>query len=811
MTSSTSTLRPPALAPAGSRSGAALSRFLFFILIAAVFFASGAAGLIYQVAWVRILSLIFGVTVHAVSTVLAGFMAGLALGSFFAGRIAERVRNPFLVYGLVECGIGATGLLTPWAFGRLRAVYPSINRWIEEAVPALVAGGAQDDFVPGALRLVIAFIILLVPTTLMGATLPVMLKSSLIRGSSLGGSVSVLYAINTFGAIAGTVGAGFFLIGDYGVRASINTAAAINLGVGVVALLASLVIGSGAARRGSTRADPVSRSAVPDEVLTRRVVVLVAFLVSGLCGLAFEVVWTRLLSLFSKDNSTYGFTLMLAMVLFGIAAGSYVISPLAGALGRRLNWWVIFALLELGIGLAAVLSITVLSNLPAAVALVSTWPGLSLLATNDDGFMILSAFAAIVPSMFLSGMTFPAAAQIYAADRPDAARRVGTLYAANVLGAIAGSLLAGFYLLPHFASQRSLTLLSLGSVGAAALVLWAAPRVHVVVKLALTALGAVAFVFAVRSAPDLAIYLNRARFPDQDVVWYREGLESSVTLVRDKDSYITLFTNSRGQARDEPALVAFHRLLAHYPMLLNPNPQRALIVGIGGGTTSGAVAIHPGVHLDAVELSDAVIAAVKGSEEFGRVNYRFWELPNVTLRQGDARNHLLTSGQKYHVISGDAIRPNDAGATTLYSVEYYQLCAAALEDDGLMAQWIPPFSDFQYKLIIRTFLAAFPYATLWQDGDLIIGSKSPIKVDRAALERRFADSRLQAELAKAGLPSAAEMLTHYNASEDELRRVVGDGPIITDDRPYIEFFRNLPVDEPPNMKVYSRDVRQVLR
>jgi spermidine synthase len=193
------------------------------------------------------------------------------------------------------------------------------------------------------------------------------------------------------------------------------------------------------------------------------------------------------------------------------------------------------------------------------------------------------------------------------------------------------------------------------------------------------------------------------------------------------------------------------------------------------------------------------------------VNYRFWELPNVTLRQGDARNHLLTSGQKYHVISGDAIRPNDAGATTLYSVEYYRLCAAALEEDGLMAQWIPPFSDFQYKLIMRTFLAAFPYATLWQDGDLIIGSKSPIKIDRAALERRFADPTLQSELAKASLPSAGEMLTHFNASEDELRRVVGDGPIITDDRPYIEFFRNLPNDEPPNMKLYSRNLAGLLK
>jgi spermidine synthase len=172
---------------------------------------------------------------------------------------------------------------------------------------------------------------------------------------------------------------------------------------------------------------------------------------------------------------------------------------------------------------------------------------------------------------------------------------------------------------------------------------------------------------------------------------------------------------------------------------------------------------------------------------------------------------MLVSGQRYHVISGDAIRPNDAGAATLYSVEYYRLAAQSLEDDGLMTQWLPPFSDFQYKLIMRTFLAAFPYATLWQDGDLLIGSKSPIKVDRAALAARFADPRLGPILAEGDLPSAESMLSRFNASEVELRRVVGDGPIITDDRPIIEYFRSLPQDDPPDVKVYSRDLSHVLK
>ncbi|HEV2126787.1 MAG TPA: hypothetical protein VGW38_28865, partial [Chloroflexota bacterium] len=217
---------------------------------------------------------------------------------------------------------------------------------------------------------------------------------------------------------------------------------------------------------------------------------------------------------------------------------------------------------------------------------------------------------------------------------------------------------------------------------------------------------------------------------------------------------------------------------------------------------------HPGAQLDAVELSDAVIEGVR---RFSHINHSFYDQPGVRVLQADARNHMLTSGRKYDVISGDALRPNDAGAGTLYSVEYFRLCADTLEENGVMTQWLAPFSDYQYKLILRTFLAAFPYVTLWQDGDLLIGSRQPITIDPAQLERKFADPQLKESLQAVGLRSAQDFLSRFNASEAELRRVAGDGPIITDDRPSIEFFRSLPKDEPPNTKGYSRNVNAILR
>jgi spermidine synthase len=211
----------------------------YVALVCGFFLLSGAAGLMYQVAWVRILSLIFGVTIHAVSAVLAGFMLGLATGSFLGGRLATTVRSPLLAYALIELGIGASGLLTPAAFAVLRDAYPPIYQafaGLEAGVAGLPVLGAIAGTLPHLVRVALAFLIMLIPTTLMGATLPVVLQSSLARGWSLGGTVSLLYAVNTAGAIAGTVGAGFFLIAETGVSGAIRIAATLNLTVGVIAL-----------------------------------------------------------------------------------------------------------------------------------------------------------------------------------------------------------------------------------------------------------------------------------------------------------------------------------------------------------------------------------------------------------------------------------------------------------------------------------------------------------------------------------------------------------------------------------------------
>ncbi len=804
-------------------SSAAAERGWLLPLLLALFFCSGICGLIYQVLWLRILTLVFGVTVFAVSTVLASFMAGLALGSFGAGKLADRCRNPLAVYGLTEVLIGLTALATPEAIGALQGVYRGLYELL---------GGAP--LVVGAARLVLAFLILLVPTSLMGATLPIVVKSSLLRSGRLSQNVSVLYAVNTFGAIVGAASTGFILIPGLGIHTTVRLAAALNLAVGLAALIAARAVGGArgqglgdrgwgdtpqAPRQGAAAPAPQSWGVrnhgrvsstpspqppppipYPPAVLA---VVFWAFGLSGCLSLAYEVVWSRVLAMFF-DTSVYGFTVMLTTVLCAIAAGSAAVTP---ALQRRWNWVVVFGALELVVALTAVLSIVTLGEMYHLTGWLQQAVGLGEALSTPLRFMVFVSFLAIFPPMFFLGMTFPVAARIYAAAASDAGRRVGAIYAANVCGAIFGSLVAGFVLVPRLGSQGSLVLLAAGNALLGLALLWTQRR-RLGMRLAAVAAPLAALVLLMQLAPAMYPNIFSGRFPGQEVRWYEESLENTVSVVRDAAGTDTLYINSREQGSSEPGEVRYHRLIGHFGMLLHPDPRDVLVIGLGGGPTPGAVSQWDNAQVDVVELSDGVRDAARW---FAADNYDVLQQSNVHLRIDDGRNYLLLHDRRYDVVTADIIRPYDAGAANLYSVEYFRLVRDALKPDGLMVQWLPPYSEYQYRLILRTFLEAFPHVTLWLTGDLLVGSKQPIRLDQAALAAKFASPRTRAALDDVGLDDAQQVLDWYHAGTAELRRVAGDGPIITDDFPYVEYFRSLPKDGPPDLDGYSRNVQEVLR
>ncbi len=753
--------------------------------LVAIFVLSGASGLIYQMSWVRLLSLTFGVTIYAISIVVAAFMGGLALGSVLGGRLADRVRQPILWYAAAEAAVAGLGLLSPYLLA-----------WVQSAYVALYPRNA-DDAVIGlvVLRFGLGSAVLLVPTTLMGATLPLMVKSSLAMGREIGARVSWLYAGNTAGAILGTVGAGFFLIGALGISGTIHAAAICNL----AAALAALALGAGAPPSAALTHTDATDIAFPDPGPVTalvpspmvRGVVIAAFAVQGFASLAYEIVWTRILALI-LDGSTYAFSTVLATVLLGIALGSALVGPL---IGRSLPWLRIAALLQAGVAAVAILGLVVFAHVFPVVDQVGRVGLLRPVLDTQFGWMAAVALIAILPPMLLLGASFPIAARIVVPDARTAGRELGLLYAGNTAGAILGAWTAGFLLIPTLGTQSSIILLAgTNTILALALALVSGPRWLFTAAASLALVGG-SLLLASRFAPEMYRRVVAAKFQGTDLVWVGEGKETSVAVVRSRANGVQhMFINGQGQANDDPGMVAFHRLLGQLPMTLHPDPQDVLIVGLGGGATAGALAQFGPRHMEIVELSDTVI---EGAGYFSHVNGRVLEYPNLQLRIDDGRNHLLLTDQRYDVVTADVSHPRNAGAALLYSQEYYRQVAHALRSGGLMSQWLEdnpsnPDNEAQRQLMARTFLSVFPYVSLWNNGTILLGSNEPVDARVATVASRWGPRRLDDILAGSSLSSPGALPALLTMTDPELRAWAGDGPVMTDDRPLVEYFLSLP-------------------
>jgi spermidine synthase len=739
-------------------------------LLLVLFFCSGMSALVYQVLWLRLLALVFGVTVWAASTVLASFMGGLALGSFTAGRLVDRVRNPLLLFGVAEALVGLSALLTQPALNAVEGVYAALH-------PSLPPGLAAITLV----RFILSFAVLIVPATLMGATLPIVVRSSLVRAEQLGPRVSLLYATNTAGAIAGTLLAGFYLIGGVGISGSFRLAAAVNFAVALVAGLAALRLPEST----ETRTAPARAADAPAAATScARRAVLAVFTLSGFASLAVEVIWFRLLVLF-QDVTTYAFTVMLATYLLGIALGSYAVTPL---MRRRVDWLVRLAVIELAIGVVCLLS---MAAMLAGFGLVE--PAERLLGRPLRGSLELLGAASLVgvlPTTLLLGVAFPIGLRLWAGDGDDGetGRRIGAFYSLNVLGAIGGSVAAGFVLLPLIRSRPSLIVVAAISLFGGLLLLAASrhPR-----RLALGALGVAAFAAVAALIPNPAGVVNAYRRPGEALVWHEEGIQTTVDVVRNSRGHLVMFLDGWGQASDDPGTAAVHRYLGFLPTLIHPDPREALVVGLGGGATAGAVARYPTTQVDDVELSASV---VRGSEHFRSVNFDVLRNPRARLLLEDGRNHLMVTRKRYDVVTADVIWALLAGAGNLYSKEYFELIRDRLDDDGIVMYWSGAETEEHFKVIVRTFLTVFPDASFWHFGEMMVGSKAPLRVERAAFDRRMQDPEIRETAESIGIRSYDDLAAQFRANADDMRRYVGDGPILTDDRPLVEYYLSLSGD-----------------
>jgi spermidine synthase len=387
---------------------------------------------------------------------------------------------------------------------------------------------------------------------------------------------------------------------------------------------------------------------------------------------------------------------------------------------------------------------------------------------------------AIFPPSLCMGIGFPLVLGIAGA------KRVGLLYALNVAAAILGSLGAGFILLPRIGSVNTLIVLS-GMFVASGLWLALARR-RGFAAVAIVA----AFVFLASDVPDPFQAAISRRYHDRLMeFWRHEGPQTAVS-VRASAFQRVLYLDGLHQANDQPDMVRLHRAIGHLPMVLHGNPRDVLVVGMGGGATPGAVSQYPGAGVQIVELAEGVRQAARF---FKHVNYDLLNQPNVSVRIDDGRNFLSLTDRRFDVITADIIQPGHAGAGHVYSREYFMLVRNALEDDGVVLQWIGHRPSVEYTLIMRTFLDVFPDATLWYDANFMVGTKRPLRIDPAVIDRLLLQPVTAAALKDVGLAGWPELRSWYTGGPAEMRAFVGDGPLLTDDRPLVEYHHWLPRPE----------------
>ena len=727
-------------------------------------FLSGAAALIYEVAWVRSLSLVFGGSHLAVTVVLSVYMGGIALGGWLVGRRAERTSRPLRVYGLLEIGIGVSALAVLGLLAAYPSIYGPLARLAETNRAWLTL-----------LRTVFASAALLVPTTLMGGTLPALARSA-------PGRLAAVYGVNTLGAVAGALASGFFLLAKIGVRATILVAVIANVAVGLAA------IGLAARRAASAPAAPRTEGDL------RVTPVLVGIGISGFCALGYEVLWTRMLTLV-LGTSVYAFTIMLAAFLCGIGLGSHA-EGLFKAKPRRA-----FGLVQIAIGLSA-LGVTVLMrDLPTHALRLQDLllgSGRSEFAARQ-GASFAIAFATMSVPAFFMGVAFPLAAE----SAP--VRRVLTV---NTIGAILGAAASGFILIPAFGIERALQLLVAINLGAGATVLGAAWRGKPAARAVALAAAAVVVALAVSpgwgrvwNAKYFAIFRNTQRnafdtaeriddaLENTDVLYFAEGANEIISVIRPRGGWQAFLVNGRPEATTSPMDMQCQRTLGHLPMLLHPNPRRVFVLGTGTGMTLGATSIHP--EVTSIVLAEIEPKALVAARTFSAWNHRVLDDPKLRIVLNDGRNYLATTAETFDVVTADPIHPWSGGAAYLYTAEYFRTVARHLNPGGIACQWLPIYelTPSDLAMVVRTFAESFPHTMIWlthYDAE-IVGSNAPIVIDEETLARRLANPAVAADLAVVEMGTADDLLSYFLAGDRGARAFAAGGGINTDDNLALEF------------------------
>ena len=755
-----------------------------------LFAGSGCSALIYEIVWYQLLQLVIGSTAVSLGVLLATCMGGLCLGSLLLPRFLSPSRHPLRVYAAVELGIGLCGILALVGMPLVSGIY---------------VAAAAHGFPSVLLRALICAACLLPPTMLMGASLPA--AARWLKTSAEGVSwMGLLYGANTAGAVFGCLLAGFYLLRVFDMATATFMAAGINLAVA----LASLLLARLSPHRTAAEASPVDGAGVSGYWP-----VYAAIALSGAGALGAEVVWTRLLGLM-LGATVYTFSIILSIFLVGLGIGSAVGSIVLRSIARPR---VTMGCCQMALAAAVAWTAWMLSDsLPY-------WPINPFLSTSlwyTFQLDMVRCLWAILPAALLWGASFPLALAAVAPRGGDPGRLVGRVYAANTGGAIVGALAFSMVLIPWIGTRYSETvLIGIGAVSALVVLaplVWRARSAAGAALLLAATCGAALMAARVSDVPGELIAYGRRMTTStgrSEILFTAEGMNSSIAISRWNDGAIQFHVSGKVEASTEPYDMRLQRMLGHLPALIHGQPRSALIVGFGAGVTAGTFVLHPTIQRIAIcEMEPLIPKTAK--QYFHAQHYDVLDDRRTQIFYDDARHYVLTTPEKFDIITSDPIHPFVKGSATLYSKEYFEMVKGRLNPGGIVTQWVPLYeSDMDtVKSEIATFFDVFPDGSIFANElngggyDLVmLGWAGPAKIDVDAVEARLEQPAYQAvaqSLRDVGFNSAIQMLGTYAGQASDLKPWLADAEINRDGDLRLQYLAGLALNNTKEGEIYGR-------
>ncbi len=765
------------------------------------FFLSGMAGLIYQVVWSKYFNLFLGATSYSTAILLSTFMGGLALGNHIFGKFVDRTKNPLRLYSFLEFGIGIACTLFPLYFDGLFNLYF-----------ALAQGSIPNTFGNIILKILFSVITILLPTTLMGGTLPVMSKFIIKQIKDVGAKVGLLYFLNTVGAIIGTLIGGYFIIHTLGLDFSVQLFSFVNLAIGIVTYYLSKRVSEDFT---ISQADSTTEKEEENSEITysesQIKIVLIMIGLSGFVSMLYEVVWTRMLALII-GSAVQSFAIMLFTFITGIAAGSFVIHR---AMNRRINHLFWFAITEFMIAITIIIVLPLYMRLPYYFNIIGgSIPKTEGMFIFYEISKIIICFIAMFLPTFFIGMTLPLASHINTKSITKLGIGIGDTFSVNTLGNLVGSLVAGFILLPQIGMENSMkTGIIINLI--IAVILFFSSGIKKVINIAPIIITVLVSVFLLNYQFIDKEYIQRGNFrlrnryaktfenflkvkDHEKLIFYKEGKGSLVSVTKSPKGILSLRINGKPDAStgfDMPTQI----WCGHIGVLLHPKPEDVFLLGMGSGVTGGVLSTHKEIkNIELLEISKEVIEA---AELFKEANYDILNNKKVKIINADGREYLrLNPQKKYDIIISEPSNPWMAGVANLFTVQYFEEVKSHLKEDGLFVQWFQAYetNDKILNIMFNTLGRVFEYAYVFAPAQLdllIVGSDKPITFDQKRIIEKFSDPlflNTVKDKNSLGIPDTIPKFVSMNLiGENRFRTYYGRGEddlIVNEDKfPVIEY------------------------